>query len=208
MKEYERIYDEQGFIPAFLADVDSARGLILIKSTFLAAKRIAKTIPALTRSIQRGVHVIVFAQDPRLDPFGNEESQERIAITEAAASMLTSIGVERHFVPKIHQKLAIVDDRICWKGTLNILSFNDTSEEMTRYFSRDRVNDTIRRQGLVEQACEANKLRSGPCPQRSLEKTCDSLSAHYCWRGDRRYTCRKRNLLCELVFGAGNRVTD
>ncbi|MGH9551821.1 MAG: hypothetical protein ACRD3W_20720, partial [Terriglobales bacterium] len=106
----------------------------MIKSTYLASSRIAKMIPTFERCIKRGVHIAAFVQDPR-SKYNNDESLERIAVAEAAASMLTSLGIELFYVPKIHEKLAIIDDQILFSGCLNILSFNDTYEEMTRYFS-------------------------------------------------------------------------
>ena len=36
----------------------------------------------------------------------------------------------------IHQKVAIIDDRICWEGSLNILSFANSRELMRRFESR------------------------------------------------------------------------
>jgi DNA-binding Xre family transcriptional regulator len=165
MSDYETIFDEQEFIPAFMTDISNARGLVLIKSTYVAAKRIAKMIPIMKRSISHGVHIVAYVQDPKDERFNNEESQQHIAISNAAANMLTTIGVELHFIPKVHQKVAIIDDCICWKGTLNILSFNDTFEEMTRYVSRGRVKDAIARHQLVHHATKNGRVPEWAVPQ-------------------------------------------
>jgi hypothetical protein len=51
---------------------------------------------------------------------------------EAVVSQLQSIGVTVIQRSKTHQKIAIIDDRICWEGSLNLLSHSDTLEHMRR----------------------------------------------------------------------------
>jgi DNA-binding XRE family transcriptional regulator len=166
MTNCEQIFDEEAFVPAIIADISNAKGLVLIKSTYVAAKRIAKMIPAMKRSISRGVHIVAYVQDPTPEHFNTEESQQHLAISNAAASMLTAIGVELNYIPKVHEKVAVIDDCVSWSGSLNILSFNNTSEEMTRYVSRWRVKDTIKRHRLVHFATKDGRRPEWAVPPK------------------------------------------
>jgi transcriptional regulator with XRE-family HTH domain len=86
--------------------------------------------------------------------------------------MLSAAGILVHYLAKIHEKLAIIDDQILWSGCLNILSYNDTHEEMTRYHSRVRVKDAIARHKL-----ERHASRNGRAPEWSLSHQRDDREA-------------------------------
>jgi hypothetical protein len=44
----------------------------------------------------------------------------------------------------MHEKVAAIDGRILWHGSLNILSHNDSRESMLRFESRDLVHEILR----------------------------------------------------------------
>jgi hypothetical protein len=44
----------------------------------------------------------------------------------------------------MHEKVAVIDGRILWHGSLNVLSHNDTRESMLRFESRELVDEILR----------------------------------------------------------------
>ena len=54
--------------------------------------------------------------------------------SEKEIERLSKLGVKvLPFVGKIHRKIAIIDRKILWEGSLNILSQNDSREIMRRF---------------------------------------------------------------------------
>jgi ribosomal protein L37AE/L43A len=61
---------------------------------------------------------------------------------------LKQIGVTFFVRPGMHEKVGIVDEKILWHGSLNILSHNSTKESMLRFESAELVNEIIADLGL------------------------------------------------------------
>jgi len=57
---------------------------------------------------------------------------------------MRAIGVEVIERRRMHQKVAIIDRSIAWEGSLNILSHNDSNEQMRRLPFATAVNELIR----------------------------------------------------------------
>src|SRR5207244_11854253 len=66
----------------------------------------------------------------------------------AAIRNLESRGVQVFCRPGMHEKVAAVDGRILWHGSLNILSHNDSRESMLRFESRDLVHEILQDLGI------------------------------------------------------------
>lgn len=116
------ICDETTFYPAFLDDLGSARERVVIFSPFLARARAGRVVPALRSLVESGVPVLVFTRAER-DP--GEEKVELL-------SGLKQAGVEIVFRRDLHEKLAFIDERVVWSGSLNILSHSRSTEFMMR----------------------------------------------------------------------------
>lgn len=56
---------------------------------------------------------------------------------------LETRGVQVLCRPGMHEKVAAIDGRILWHGSLNILSHNDSRESMLRFESRDLVHEIL-----------------------------------------------------------------
>jgi hypothetical protein len=61
-----------------------------------------------------------------------DEHQNRYGFNLAYAR-LKKLGAEVITVSKIQQKLAVIDEIIWWEGSLNILGFRDSPEQMSRF---------------------------------------------------------------------------
>lgn len=121
-----KIYDEQTFYPLFLQDLNKCRKLCVIESPFITHKRMNALYPSFRRLTKRGVRVVINTRDPRgHDPRMCAEAKE--AITE-----LQGMGVLVLYTDNHHRKLAILDKKVHWEGSLNILSQGYSCEIMRR----------------------------------------------------------------------------
>jgi len=57
---------------------------------------------------------------------------------------LTKNGVEVKTKSKIHQKFAIIDQRIVWYGSINLLSYGISEESIMRIENSDIAGELLR----------------------------------------------------------------
>lgn len=152
-------FTEKQFRKAFEKDLLNARYLIIIESAYIGFLGLQKWIPILEDKIRQAVRVCAFLQAPKMWhkrhlPNLEEKHRAEIEYFQERVRQLERIGVHITIRRKTHPKLAIIDDHIFWSGSLNILSHDDTEEEMYRWDSRPRVSRAIRRRRLYCQVCE------------------------------------------------------
>lgn len=139
-----QLYDDQSFYEAFARDIKSARSSIIIESPFMTARRLDLLYPILESALGRGVRIIINTRDPAThEPIMGEQAAQAIRI-------LQTLGVTVLFTANHHRKLAIIDRRILWEGSLNILSQNDSCEIMRRIVSPELANQMIQFTRLAE----------------------------------------------------------
>jgi len=122
-----QLFNEASFYRAFLSDVQAAKKYVVIESPFLTEKRalyFARSFANLARS---GVKVRVNTRNPRHhDKLLEIQSWKAIRV-------LRDHGVKVYFFSDLrHRKLAIIDDKILWEGSLNIISQAFSREVMRR----------------------------------------------------------------------------
>jgi phosphatidylserine/phosphatidylglycerophosphate/cardiolipin synthase-like enzyme len=120
------LFDESTFYRAFVSDLHRCRDEALIESPFITSNRVASLLPIFGKMRSRGVRITIITRDPAVHdtPF---DTQARTAVDE-----LLDIGVQVIYMGGHHRKIAILDRRILWEGSLNILSQNDSCEIMRR----------------------------------------------------------------------------
>jgi len=123
-------FTEGTFYPAFARDLARARESVLILSPFATRPGTARWADALRAAVARGVRVRVVTRP--VGQFGGGGTED---VTELVRG-LRQIGVAVDLRAAMHEKVAILDGRILWHGSLNILSHRDTSESMLRLESR------------------------------------------------------------------------
>lgn len=120
------LFNERTFYAQFRQDLERSRKEIVIESPFMTSKRVRSLLPGLRSAIRRGVKVTVNTREP--------EEHEGFLRREAewAIPTLQAIGVRVLFTGGHHRKLAIIDRKVLWEGSHNILSQNDSCEIMRR----------------------------------------------------------------------------
>lgn len=134
-EQAHQVFDQNEFYPAFKRDLNRASALVLISSPYLGGKRLDDLSACLDSSLQRGVRVCVFAQEPTGWKITNSPTAA-LKQFEAAVEFLNSLGVHVNLRKRIHEKIAVIDGQILWDGSLNMLSHYDSSELVNRWDDR------------------------------------------------------------------------
>ena len=133
------LFNERTFFQAFCRDLKKAKKRVIIESPYLTERRTEYLAPYLQRLAERGVKVRVNTRYPRC-----HEGEMRIK-AEKATRILLDAGVKIYtYDDRRHWKLALIDNRILWEGSLNILSHGRSREIMRRsqsaYLCREMID--------------------------------------------------------------------
>jgi len=126
--ENSTLFDDTDFYQCFMKDLAKAKHEVVIDSPFITSERTAGFIPIFKVLISEGVKIFVITRDP--------ESHKTTMKTQALVELsnFENIGVTvLPFPGNTHHKLAVIDRKILWEGSLNILSQRDSKEIMRRF---------------------------------------------------------------------------
>jgi hypothetical protein len=132
------LFTERNFYPVFLEDVRSAKEEVIILSPFVSSKRSGQFVELFRVLVERAVKVSVYTRPPK-----GQVTDFALNAAEVVEQM-RAIGVQVVERWKMHQKVAIIDRKIAWEGSLNILSHRDSGEQMRRLPFEKSVNELLR----------------------------------------------------------------
>ncbi len=136
MSSFSKLFDQRTFYPAFRNDLVNCKQEVIIESPFITIERTRTLIPIFQLLLDRKVKIYVLTRDPKEhDEYLEAQSEEQIRQFE-------QMGVQV-FVCKDnhHRKLAILDRKILWEGSLNILSQNYSHEIMRQIEGQESARD-------------------------------------------------------------------
>src|ERR1700722_16641537 len=119
------LYDERTFYAAFIRDLKRCKREVIIESPYMTMPRTLQLKPVLKKLAKKGVKVRVNTRFPK--------HHDKLLCIQAwkATKELKSVGAQVfYFHDYHHRKLAILDGRIMYEGSLNILSQNKSREFM------------------------------------------------------------------------------
>ena len=133
------LYDESTFYQAFFKDLESCRKEVIIESPFITSLRMEKFYPAFQKMLDRRTKVLIITRDPSdLDPKVRDVATNEIM-------QMADMGIDITLLKgNHHRKLAIIDKKITWEGSLNILSQNNSMEIMRRIEDKKIVEDLMK----------------------------------------------------------------
>jgi HKD family nuclease len=126
------LFDEKTFYDAFIRDLEGCREEVFIESPFITSKRAEMLIPVFSNLLAKGVKIYVMTRDPKEHTLSMEVQSEEAIRTFEIMGVQTLLCVGNH-----HRKLAILDRKILWEGSLNILSQTHSREIMRRIESKE-----------------------------------------------------------------------
>jgi len=135
LEEVHSIFDKNTFFPVYSADILAARSEILIVSPFVTKRRI---LSALNYMVAANAKVTVVTKPPE-----NYAEKDKAKIAECI-ELLTQHGIAVKTKDRIHQKFAIMDQRVVWYGSINYLSYGTSEESVMRIENMDIAGELLR----------------------------------------------------------------
>lgn len=135
-------HSEEKFLERFREDLANSMCSVVILSPFVSQNRAVHYYPVLHALTFRNVLIDVYTRPKAEQPVTLQEQFNSVERT------FYRIGAHFHLRPGMHEKIAVIDDRVLWHGSLNILSHNDTRESMLRFDFPDLVRDIMSDLGL------------------------------------------------------------
>ncbi len=120
------IFDKDNFLPVFHQDIAGAKKEILIVSPYIRKRRAAQMIQHLKPALEKQIRVIVVTR-----PVADFKPEDQLAL-ESALELLKIDGIHVVFKSNIHQKFALMDQKIVWYGSVNLFSYGNAQESMMR----------------------------------------------------------------------------
>jgi superfamily II DNA or RNA helicase len=132
------IFNRDNFLPVFSNDLLNAKKEILIVSPYVKKRRVMQMAQYIDAAVRNSVRVIVVTR-----PVEDFKEKEQKAIKDAL-DVLKGRAIKVIFRPNIHQKFAIMDQKIVWYGSINLLSFGESQESIMRLDSSNIANELIK----------------------------------------------------------------
>lgn len=132
------IFDKSSFLPVYFNDIVNAAREILIVSPFITRKRTLQMIQNMEVALKNKVKVVIVTR-----PIEDFQGKDTTALQETL-ELLKSTGVSIVFRSNIHQKFAVMDQKIVWYGSINLLSFGSAEESIMRLESPNIANELIK----------------------------------------------------------------
>ena len=136
--ESTALYDQNTFYAALDRDLSRCQSELVIESPFITASRMNVLLPIFEKMRRRNVRIIINTRNPL------EHDGDYIRQAQESIILLQNMGVKVLHTTKHHRKLVVVDRRVTYEGSLNILSFTDSCEIMRRIVSTDIALQTCK----------------------------------------------------------------
>jgi len=122
-----QLHDERSFYQKFLTDLEGCTKEVIIESPYITTERMRTFDRIFHKLLKKGVKIYIITRDPKEHEIGMEiQSEDAITWCEMLGiQVLLCVG--NH-----HRKLAILDRKLLWEGSLNILSQTWSREIMRR----------------------------------------------------------------------------
>lgn len=126
------LFDEKTFYKTFIEDLLRCKEEVIIESPFITCERMRTFTPVFRKLLDRGVKITIVTRDPKEHREDYAIQVEREILDFEVMGIQTLLCTGNH-----HRKLAILDQKILWEGSLNILSQTKSREIMRRIESHE-----------------------------------------------------------------------
>ena len=132
------IFNKDNFLPVFNQDISVAIKEILVVSPFVRKRRTQQMTEQLKIAIGKKIRVVIVTR-PKEDfqPKDHPSLQRTL-------DLLKNSGVSVVFKSNIHQKFAIMDQKVVWYGSINLLSYGSAQESIMRIESSNIANELMK----------------------------------------------------------------
>ena len=132
------IFDKDNFLPVFNQDIVAAKKEILVVSPFVRKRRTHQMVQHLKISTGKNIRVIVVTRPKEDFPPKDHAAMQR------TLDLLIDSGINVVFKSNIHQKFAVMDQKVVWYGSINLLSYGSAQESIMRIDSANIANELMK----------------------------------------------------------------
>jgi hypothetical protein len=139
------IFNKNSFFPVYIEDIKNARKEIFIISPFITKRRVEQMQQYFDNALKSNIEVTIMTR-----PYEDFQGKDRLNLQRTLDVFPKGIesgkkeGVNILFKSTIHQKFAIIDKRIVWYGSINLLGFGNSEESIMRLESSNIANELMR----------------------------------------------------------------
>ncbi|OQB06307.1 MAG: hypothetical protein BWY19_00298 [bacterium ADurb.Bin212] len=148
------LYDEKSFYKSFSRDLLLAEKEVIIYSPFISKYRSEYFSRIFKQLKYRNIAVFIFTR--------SIEDHELIVRSEIKAALKDYEELGACIIPLpglVHAKTAVIDRKILWDGSLNILSQRESREMMRRSEDEDMAKQVMDHLGLNKKLAEGYKYQ-------------------------------------------------
>lgn len=131
------IFNQNSFLPVLTHDLEQVRKEIVIVSPYLSKGRINQMSRLFVSGLTRGTDVVIITRPP--ESFADTTKPR----TAALVMELRDMGATVILKERIHQKFAVIDRRVVWYGSINLLSYGKSEESMMRFENREIAEELL-----------------------------------------------------------------
>jgi phosphatidylserine/phosphatidylglycerophosphate/cardiolipin synthase-like enzyme len=121
------LLNEETFYPTFTKDLKNCHSELLIECPFITNRRLNQLLPTFEKLKARKVRIVINTRDPH-----EHDDEYRRNEAHRAIAKLQREGVQVVYTGGHHRKLVVIDRRVLYEGSLNVLSQSNSSEIMRR----------------------------------------------------------------------------
>jgi len=131
------IFDSDSYRPVFEQDLQEAVQSVVISSPTLSRKRVERLLALIQPGQEKGLKAAVITWHPDVYRYGKDE--QRLSLLEN----LRTAGCEIRFARENCQHFAVIDEKIVWYGSMNLLSRDDVEDNIMRLESREIAEELL-----------------------------------------------------------------
>jgi superfamily I DNA and/or RNA helicase len=143
-------FNDDEFWPSFHNDLANSINEVIIFSPFLTIERFSKLHLIFTELLSKGIKIYIITLPPNEQPAIMQGSKE-------VMKKLNELGVSLKFRKGMHEKIALIDKKIKWIGSLNILSHNSRKEYMERVEGENSSKELFEKFNLEKLLSPSNR---------------------------------------------------
>lgn len=132
------IFDKRSFLPVYSNDLINSEREIIIVSPFITKKRVMNMMQYLRVAVEKRLKVVVVTR-----PKEDFKDKDQTGLSEVF-KLLQVENISLVFRPNIHQKFAVIDQKVVWYGSINLLSYGSAEESIMRLESPNIAHELIK----------------------------------------------------------------
>jgi len=134
-----KLFDQTTFYGQLFGDLKSCKSEVIIESPFISTSRMRYFYSIFEDMIARKIAIHIVTRDPSdydTEFMRDQATNEILKCNEFGIHLI--LKTDHH-----HRKLIILDRKILWEGSLNILSFSNSQEIMRRIEDKETTVEMI-----------------------------------------------------------------